>query len=97
MPPNELCLVLVLLVFLHTFFGLVQFCKKPCNLVFNVLQLFKKMNNILVFSIANVSMDLTFIIVLVDPIDYGSYIMIQPLGNVPIQGLYHTQKTFFLS
>jgi len=27
---------------LHTFFDLVQFCKKPCNPVFNVLQFFKK-------------------------------------------------------
>jgi hypothetical protein len=26
---------------LHTFFGLAQFCKKPCNPVFNVLQFFK--------------------------------------------------------
>jgi len=33
---------LVSLVFLHTFFGLAQFCKKPCNPVFNVLQFFKK-------------------------------------------------------
>jgi len=30
------------LAFLHTFFGLAQFCKKPCNPVFNVLQFFKK-------------------------------------------------------
>ncbi len=41
-PPNELCRALVSLVFLHTFFGLAQFCKKPCNPVFNVLQFFKK-------------------------------------------------------
>jgi hypothetical protein len=26
---------------LHIFFGLAQFCKKPCNPVFNVLQFFK--------------------------------------------------------
>jgi hypothetical protein len=40
-PPNDLCPALVWLVFLHTFFGLAQFCKKPCNPVFNVLQSFK--------------------------------------------------------
>jgi hypothetical protein len=40
--PNKLCLALISLVFLHTFFVLAQFCKKPCNLVFNVLhELFK--------------------------------------------------------
>jgi hypothetical protein len=40
---------------LHTFFGLAQFCKKPCNLVFNVLQFFKNKNKtILLFFIANV-------------------------------------------
>jgi hypothetical protein len=40
-PPNELCPALVSLVFLHTFFSLAQFCKKPCNPVFNVLEFFK--------------------------------------------------------
>ncbi len=41
--PNKLCPALISLVFLHTFFGLAQFCKKPCNLVFNVLhELFKR-------------------------------------------------------
>jgi hypothetical protein len=30
-----------------TFFGLAQFCKKPCNPVFNVLQASKKVKNIL--------------------------------------------------
>ncbi len=39
---NKLCPALVSLVFLHPFFGLAQFCKKPCNPVFNVLQVFKK-------------------------------------------------------
>jgi hypothetical protein len=95
-PPNELCLELVSLVFLHTFFGLAQLCKKPCNLVFNVLQFFKKMNNILLFFIANVSMDLTFIIVLVDPIDHGSYIIIQPLGKCPHPGTLPYTESFFL-
>jgi hypothetical protein len=27
---------------MHTFFSRAQFCKKPCNPVFNVLQCFKK-------------------------------------------------------
>ncbi len=39
---NKLCPALVSLVFLQTFFGLAQFYKKPCNPVFNVLQVFKK-------------------------------------------------------
>jgi hypothetical protein len=33
---------ITIIVFLHTFFGLAQFFKKPCNPVFNVLQFFKK-------------------------------------------------------
>jgi hypothetical protein len=32
------------LVSLPTFSGLAQFCKKPCNPVFNVLQFFKKVD-----------------------------------------------------
>jgi hypothetical protein len=32
---------------LHTFFSLAQFCNKPCNPVLNVLQFFKKANNVL--------------------------------------------------
>jgi hypothetical protein len=37
---------------LHTFFGLAEFCKKPCNLVFNVLQFFKKkVKNVLLFTL----------------------------------------------
>jgi hypothetical protein len=40
--PNAPCPALVSLVFFHTFFGLAQFCKKPCSLVFNVLQFFEK-------------------------------------------------------
>jgi hypothetical protein len=53
---NELCPELVSLVFFaHTFFGLAEFCKKPCNPVFNVLQFFKKiLKNILLFFSANV-------------------------------------------
>ncbi len=35
---------LVSLVFLHTFFGLAQLCKKPFNPVFNVLQNLKKVD-----------------------------------------------------
>ncbi len=43
------------LSFLHTFFGLAQFCKKPCNLVFNVLlEFFYKKKNLLLFFIASV-------------------------------------------
>jgi hypothetical protein len=38
-PLNELCPALV---FLHTFFGLAQFCKKLCNPVFNVLSVLQK-------------------------------------------------------
>jgi hypothetical protein len=39
---------------LHTFFELAQFCKKPCNLVFNVLlEFFYKMKNVLLFFIAS--------------------------------------------
>ncbi len=37
---HELCPALVSLVFLHIFCGLAQFCKKPCNPVFNVLLFF---------------------------------------------------------
>jgi hypothetical protein len=48
-PHNELCLVLVSLVFLHTFCDLAQFCRKPCNPVFVVLQFLKKLKNILLF------------------------------------------------
>ncbi len=33
---------ITIIVFLHTFFGLAQFFKKPCNPVFNVLQFFQK-------------------------------------------------------
>ncbi len=41
--PHKLCPALISLVFSHTFFDLAQFCKKPCNLVFNVLhELFKR-------------------------------------------------------
>ncbi len=44
-PPNELCPALVsLCLFAHLFFfALAQFCKKPCNPVFDVLQFFKKL------------------------------------------------------
>jgi hypothetical protein len=54
-PPNKLCPALVLLVFLHIFFGLAQFCKKQCNPVFNVLCFFQKNEerSLLIF-IANV-------------------------------------------
>jgi hypothetical protein len=56
-PANELCEALVSHVFLHTFFGLTQFCKKPCNPVFNVHQFFKKAQNVLsMFSVANFGM-----------------------------------------
>jgi hypothetical protein len=40
---------------LHTFFELAQFCKKPCNLVFNVLLEFFYKKNVLLFFIASVS------------------------------------------
>jgi hypothetical protein len=52
-PPNQLCPALVSLVFLHTFFGLAQFCKKLCNPVFNVLQFFTKNGKRMLFFIAN--------------------------------------------
>ncbi len=43
------------LVFLHILFGLSQFCKKPCNPVFNVLQFLKKVKKILgMFFVVNV-------------------------------------------
>ncbi len=53
-PPKELCRALVSLVFLHTFFSLAQFCKKPCNPVFNFLQFFNSVKNVLLFFIASV-------------------------------------------
>jgi hypothetical protein len=43
------------LSFLHTFFGLAHFCKKPCNPVFNVFRTSTKVKNVLLlFKIANV-------------------------------------------
>ncbi len=55
--PNELCPALVSLVFLHTFFGLAQFCKRPCNPVFDVLQFFK--NDCTRFCITSVEIEPT--------------------------------------
>jgi hypothetical protein len=48
---------LVSLVFLHTFFGLAQFCKRPCNPVFDVLQFFK--NDCTGFCVASVEIEPT--------------------------------------
>jgi hypothetical protein len=40
-PPNEFCPALVSLVFLHTFFGLAQFCKKTIQPGFQCFQFLK--------------------------------------------------------